>query len=202
VVAVIGLIALSVISFIVSAAIAGSDNTKCGYNSSGVYRCTGGGRTIGLFFVEWIVTVVVTVFVLYLVQLMLIRGALMITYGQKIEMKALLSTEDLPQYLLASILVAVAMTVLCCFNFVIFFFAQFFGFFIVDKKMSAVDAIKSSFQLVNRNLGTLIGFTIGVIIAFVIGAAVCGLGLIVAFPVVTIATAFMYRRLQGEPVAA
>jgi uncharacterized membrane protein len=98
--------------------------------------------------------------------------------------------------------VALGTTVLCCFGFIFFFFAQFFGFFIIDKKTSAVEGIRRSFQLVNKNLGTLIGFTIGVYIATWLGAAICGLGLIVAIPVVTIASAFMYRRLQGEPVAA
>lgn len=207
VVAVLALIAFSVVSWIVSSviwtAVIGHGHNVCSTNQfTGQVSCNGAGKVAGLFFAQFFITIFVSFFLLYLVQMMLIRGGLMITYGEKIEVKKILSTENLPQYALAAVIVAVVSTVLCCFGFVFFFFAQFFGFFILDKKMSALDGIKSSFQLVNKNLGTLIGFTIGVYIAFALGYVLCGIGLVVALPVVTIATAFMYRRLQGEPVAA
>jgi uncharacterized membrane protein len=141
----------------------------------------------------------------FILQMAIIRGSLKITYGEPIEVGQLFSTENLGQYLLASLVVTVATFIgfLLCFipGFLVWFFAQFFGFFILDKKMGAMDAIMASFKLVNRNLGSLIGFYIGVVIATVIGAALCGIGLLVAIPVVIIATAYMYRGLQGEPVA-
>jgi uncharacterized membrane protein len=68
--------------------------------------------------------------------------------------------------------------------------------------MSAVDGIKASFRLVNKTLATMIGLFIASYIALVLGYLLCGIGLIVAMPVVVIASGFMYPRLQGEPVAA
>jgi uncharacterized membrane protein len=85
---------------------------------------------------------------------------------------------------------------------IVLFFSPFFGFFVLDKQMGAFDSIKASFQLVNRNLGTMIGFFFASYLALLLGGLLCGVGLIVALPVVVIATGYMYRRLQGEPVAA
>ena len=68
--------------------------------------------------------------------------------------------------------------------------------------MSPIEAITASFNLVKDNLGTVIIFWLLTILATIAGAIVCGVGLIVAIPVVVIATGYMYKRLQGEPVAA
>ena len=53
----------------------------------------------------------------------------------------------------------------------------------------------------NRNLARMIGFFVASIIAYIIGAILCGIGLLVAIPVVIIASAYMYRTTNGEPVA-
>jgi hypothetical protein len=66
---------------------------------------------------------------------------------------------------------------------------------------AAIDAIKASFGFVNKNLGTLLGFYVAAIVATFVGALLCGIGLLVALPVIVIGQAFLYRRLQGEPVA-
>jgi uncharacterized membrane protein len=146
------------------------------------------------------------IFVTYLVQMWFIRASLILGYGQKIERKALLSTENLGTYIVASLIVAAAVIVgsfLCVIpGLIVLFFSMFFGFFVLDKQMSAVDSIKASFQLVNKNLGTMVGFFICSYIALALGYALCFVGEIVALPVVAIAAGFMYRRLQGEPVAA
>ncbi len=206
VIAVVGLILVTVAFWFLSgllwSAVAKSDSVGCHTDAFGTTRCSGGGTVAGLFFVQLFVSILIFYFLYFLVQMVLIRGGLMITYGEKLDAKKMMSTENIGTFALGALLVALGTTVLCCFGFVFFFFAQFFGFFILDKQTSAMEGIRRSFQLVNKNLGTLIGFTIGVYIATWIGAALCGLGLIVAIPVVTIASAFMYRRLQGEPVAA
>ena len=206
IIAVVGLVLVTLafwfLSGILWSAVAESDKVGCHTDAYGYTRCTGGGTVAGLFFVQLFASILIFYFLYFLVQMVLIRGGLMITYGEKLEVKKMLSTENMGTFALGAILVALGTTVLCCFGFVFFFFAQFFGFFIIDKQTSAMEGIRRSFQLVNKNLGTLIGFTIGVYIATWIGAAICGLGLIIAIPVVTIASAFMYRRLQGEPVAA
>ena len=81
------------------------------------------------------------------------------------------------------------------------FFSQFFVHFALDKQLPAVEAIKASFAFVNQNLGTLIGFYLATIVAAFVGALLCGVGLLVAIPVIIIGQAYTYRVLQGEPVA-
>ena len=187
-----------------------SSALHCSHDALGnVTDCTTtSGSSLGFFGFLGLVAVLsgLNIFISYLVQMVFIRASLTLGYGQKLEVKKMLSTEGIGTYLVGALLVSIAVLVgsFLCFipGIVVLFFSPFFGFFIIDKKMSAVDAIKASFQLVNRNLGTMIGFFIASYIAVVLGYLLCGIGEIVALPVVVIATGFMYRRLQGEPVAA
>src|SRR5262249_10196531 len=114
--------------------------------------------------------------------------------------------EDLGQIVLAALIVGVAVTVglfLCVIpGLIIAFFAQYTLFFLIDRHLPAMDAIRASFGFVNESLGTLVGFYLASLLAIAIGFAVCYIGSLVAIPVVIIAAAFTYRRLQGEPVAA
>jgi len=142
----------------------------------------------------------------FLIQAAVIRGALLITRGQRLELSHFLSTDNLGTVILASVLLALGTGVgyfLCFLPGVIFaFFSQFTLYYVVDKGMDAIEAIKASFGLVNRNLGSTVGLYIGVVIAVFIGALLCGIGLLVTIPVALIATAYAYRRMSGEAVAA
>lgn len=182
----------------------------CAYDAAGNYNCTGGGTSAGLGFFGFMALFAflygLNIFVSYVVQMWFIRASLIVGYGEKLEMKKMLSTENIGAYLLGALIVTIAVVIgfMLCFvpGLIVLFFSPFFGFFILDKKMSAVDAIKASFQLVNKNLATMIGFFIASYIALILGYLLCGIGTIVALPVVVLASGFMYRRLQGEPVAA
>jgi uncharacterized membrane protein len=134
------------------------------------------------------------------------RGALQLTQGRKPEIGEMFSTANLGQLLLAAILVGVAAAIgaLLCFfpALIVIFYTQFTVFFLLDRNLSAVDAIKASAGLVNKNVGTLIGFFLVSLLAYFVGAILCLVGLLVAFPVVYLAQAYTYRRLQNEAVAA
>lgn len=140
------------------------------------------------------------------VSMGLIRAALDITYGRPISIQSVFRFENLVPFLIAQILVGLMVTVgslLCVLpGLVLAFFAQFTSYFVLDKGMSALDAIKASFAMVNANMGSLIGLFLLALLAVVVGALLCGLGLLVAYPVVGIAYAFAFRALQGEAVAA
>lgn len=141
-----------------------------------------------------------------IIQAAVTRAALAITRGEKIELKTLFVFDDIGQLIIGAIIVGVLTsigTMLCYFpGLIVFFFAQFYVHFLIDRKLSAIEAIKASFGFVNKNLGTLIGFYLASLVAYFIGALLCGIGLLVAFPVVVIAQAYTYRRLRGETVAA
>lgn len=140
------------------------------------------------------------------VQAQVTRAALAITDGRQITTQTFLATEGLPQVIIGAILIGIASfigTILCVIPAILVgFFTQFFVHFAVDKQLSAIDAIKASVSLISANIATMVVLFIAVAIAYAIGAALCGVGLLVAIPVAIFAQAYTYRRLQGEPVAA
>jgi uncharacterized membrane protein len=72
--------------------------------------------------------------------------------------------------------------------------------FVVDRGLTAVEAVRASVGLVGRHLGaTVVLFLLSAGVTLV-GAALCGVGLLVAVPVVLIAYAYTFRRLQDQPV--
>jgi uncharacterized membrane protein len=134
----------------------------------------------------------------------LYRGALRVSDGQSFGLSQLFEGWDKGQVAIAAILIAVATgigTLLCYIpGLIVGFLAQFTLLFIVDRQMQAVDAIKASIRLVVDNLGYTILFYLLALVVLVVGACLCGIGLLVAYPVVLVATAYTYRRLQGLPI--
>jgi uncharacterized membrane protein len=146
----------------------------------------------------------------FLVQLVIqsgiVKGALDITRGKAISLGTMFQGIDFVQVVIASLILAVATTVglvLCILpGLAVMFLTAFTLYFIIDKGMSAIDAIKASVSFVMANAGTLIVFFLACIAAYIVGALLCGVGLLVAIPVVVIAQAYAFRTLQGEQVAA
>jgi uncharacterized membrane protein len=139
-----------------------------------------------------------------LVQAALVRGALNISKGEQIDIQTFLTTENLGQIVLASIILAIGTAigfVLCIIpGLIVIFFSIFTYQFILDKGLPAWDAIKASFALVNQNLGSMVGLILASWLALFVGALLCGIGLIVAIPVTVIATVYAYRVLSGQAV--
>lgn len=147
---------------------------------------------------------VVTLF--FIIQAGIIRAALAITYGEQIEMKTLFAIDELGQVILTALIVGVASAIgfILCYipGLVVMVFTSFAMHFVIDKRLPAVEAIKASVELVNRNLGTMVVLVIAGYVANTIGSLLCGVGLLVSIPVVFIANTYAYRRMQGEAVAA
>jgi uncharacterized membrane protein len=142
----------------------------------------------------------------YLIQAGFVRGALAITRGEKPTLNTFLDFTNVGQVLLAALIISVASgigTLLCYLpGIAVSYLAQFTLFYVIDRNLGAVDAIKASIQLTTQHLGVLIVFSIIAGLILVAAAVLCVLPLLVAFPVVLIAQAYLYRRLQGEAVAA
>ena len=135
----------------------------------------------------------------------IIRGSLQIARGQKPTLATMFTGEYLGQILLAGLLVGIMVAfgflLLIIPGLIALFYTQFTYWFIVERGVPAVDAIKASAGLINRHVGTMIGFFFASLLAYIIGAILCGIGLLVAIPVVILAQAYMYRTLQGEAIA-
>lgn len=168
-----------------------------------------GGDSGAGFFAFMLTTAVmglVGVALFFIIQAGIIRAALALTSGRQIEMKTLLDLDNVGQVILTALIVGVASAigfVLCYIpGLVVMVFTSFAMHFVIDQRMQAVDAIKASVDLVNRNLGTMIVLLIAGYVANTIGSLLCGIGLLVSIPVVIIANTYAYRRMQGQAVAA
>lgn len=141
-----------------------------------------------------------------IVQAGIARVSLKITDGRAFGMDDFFTTDELANVIVTALLVAVAVAIgifLCVIpGLIAAFLAQFAIFFVVDKRLAPVDAIKASISLVAENLGQLILFYILTALVIIAGFCVVCVGLFVAIPVVIIAQAYMFRRLQNDPVTA
>ncbi len=154
-------------------------------------------------------------FISLVIGLGLIRAALAILDGQRPSVEQLVSTKDVGPYLIASLVVALIVTVglfLCVIpGLIAGFLLQFYGYAIIDKKADSVTtavqsspmgAIRASFEVVAGNIGPLILLAVLCFLLNMVGALLCGVGLLVTLPVTAIAIAYAWRYFSGGRIAA
>ena len=160
----------------------------------------GAAGLAGLGFGAIVFTLIMFLLV-FLAQAGIIRGALVITQGRRPTLADFFSTSRLGTIILTSLLVSLVSTIVS-FTFIgsiiVAFFGQFALFFIIDKGLGVIDSIKASVRLVLDNLSTAILLYVLVYLVTAAGAIVLLVGLLVAFPVSMIASAYVYRKLINE----
>ena len=133
------------------------------------------------------------------------RGALRVMDGEGFSLGQLFDGYSKMHVILASIFISVATgiaTVLCYLpGVLIAFLTSFTLFFIVDQEMEAAEAIAASVKMVWHNFGKTLLFFLLAAIVVLIGAILCGVGLLVAVPVVVFGAAYTYRKL-AHPIIA
>lgn len=72
---------------------------------------------------------------------------------------------------------------------------QYVTYLIIDKNLSAVDAVKKSWNMTRGNTWNLFFFAILLFLANILGAMLILLGLFITIPLTMLATAFVYRKL-------
>ncbi|WP_426592512.1 hypothetical protein ACPPVS_12100 [Cellulomonas sp. McL0617] len=174
--------------------------------TSEIFRVTTGGR-IAISF-GFIVFSLVLTMIGYLIQAIFISAALELTEGRPIGFGTFFRFVDAgPVVLTALLLTAITFVINLIpifgglLNIVVTFLLLFTLWFVIGKRLAPVDAVKASYQLVAANLSTVILFYLLVIATIVVGALVCLVGLLVAVPLVLLATAFLFKRLLGDPIA-
>jgi uncharacterized membrane protein len=80
------------------------------------------------------------------------------------------------------------------------FLTLFAMFYVVDKDMAPMDAIKASVSLTTSRVGETILFYLLGIVVIIVGAILCLVGLLAAVPVVLAGAAYTFRVLSNEPV--
>ena len=136
----------------------------------------------------------------------LIRGALGVTEGREFKAAEVLKTENLGPVVVTSLIVSVAASIgfLLCYlpGLVVVFVTQWSLYYVIDKGLAPMDAIRASIDLVKNNLtDTLIWYIVGGLVAGA-GAIVCGVGLLVTLPIALLGGAFTFKKLTGQTVAA
>jgi len=165
---------------------------------------------IGYQFDSWFLQLtwnVITTIVSLILAMGLIRASLAVVDGRAPEVGMLFRTEHLGAYLVASILVGLAVGVgfiLCIIpGLILMFLFAFFGYAIVDERATgAAESIGMSWNLVSKNVGSLLLLFILVIVINIVGAILCGIGLLFTYPLTAVAVAYAWRRISGGEVAA
>jgi len=75
---------------------------------------------------------------------------------------------------------------------------QFFPYFIVDKNMTAVEALKKSAAITNGAKWDLLAFNFLASVVNLLGVLCLFVGIFLAFPAVMVGYAFIYRRLLEQ----
>ncbi|MFL6023835.1 MAG: hypothetical protein ACJ72O_10895 [Marmoricola sp.] len=81
------------------------------------------------------------------------------------------------------------------------FLTAFAMFFVVDKDLAPMDAVKASVSFMTSHLGDTIVFYLLAIVTIVVGLILCLVGVLAAIPVVLAAAAYTFRVLHNEPVS-
>ena len=142
----------------------------------------------------------------YILGAAVIRGALDVTDGKKFDLGAAFSNLPYGNVIITAFLIGVleviGFVLLIIPGLLVAFFTIFALYFVVDKNQAPIEAITSSAKLVRAHIGDTLLLIVLSIVVIIAGFIALCVGLLVALPVVILATAYAYKKFLGEPVAA
>lgn len=136
----------------------------------------------------------------------LIKSSLNVVDGQPaLDLGGVLSWASKPAVITTAALLAALSFVGTLFFYlpaiIISFLTAFTMYFVVDRNLSGVEAIKASVTFVTSRLGETLVFMLLGGLTVIAGVIACFVGVFVAIPVVLVAAAYTYRVLHDQPVA-
>jgi uncharacterized membrane protein len=193
---------ISFVSNLAASALFISDPTTR-VNADGSIEFDGGSGFFAAILVSALVSLVVGL-ISQLFVAALIKGALDTTDGKPVSLGGMFEGWDKGKVLIAALLVSLATAIgtLLCYlpGLVVGFLTSYTLFFVVDRNLAPVEAIKASISFVTGNLGpTILYYLLGVLVV-IAGAILCGVGLLAAVPIAIIGAAYTFRRLHGQQV--
>jgi uncharacterized membrane protein len=195
----------ALVSFLANAVATGIfvGETTTVINSDGSIEIGNGGGLIASLLVSMVVSLVVGLLA-QLIVAGLIKGALDTVDGRPVSVGGMFQGWDKVKVLVAALIVSVLTaigTLLCYFpGLVVGFLLSYTIFFVVDRDLEPVEAVKASFSFVTGNLGPTLLFYILAVLVVIAGAILCGVGLLAAVPIAILGAAYTYRRLHGQQV--
>ena len=103
--------------------------------------------------------------------------------------------------LIATVAGWIGLCVLCVGALVAQIALQFAPYFVVDRRLGGVDASRRSVSLAFANIGPVLLLWLLSLLVGVLGLVACGVGILVAMPVIWFALARAYLQLTGEDSA-
>lgn len=132
-------------------------------------------------------------------------GSLALVDGRPVTVDVALPVRYLPRLLVGSLLISVAAAIgLILFvvpGVVVLVLSSYFVFFTIDKDLPVRQALTASASFVGGNLWPLFRLCLASALVVFAGVLALGVGVLVAIPVVVIASAYAFRVLQGQPVS-
>jgi uncharacterized membrane protein len=188
----------SVISEAVSPADVSSYSDSNGFAFS--YSVTSvGGAVVAI--IGWLISAIVSA----AIQSAYIGGIIDIANGQQVSIGNFFRPRLIGPVVIAGVLVYVITLVgfvLCIIpGFIASIMLMFTTVALIDRNLGAVEAIKTSFEVTKANFGSAFLTWLVVIACVVVGVLLCGIGLLVAIPVVALILIYAFRSLTGGQVA-
>ena len=137
----------------------------------------------------------------FVFQAFLIRGALLEVDGHKPEIADFFKLTNFGAFVLASVIIGIAtfigMFLLVIPGLVVMFFLYWTLHFVIDRNMNAIDALKSSFNAIKSDGGNLFVLALLNVLIIIVGFIALFVGLLVAMPIVMLASTVAYRTITG-----
>jgi uncharacterized membrane protein len=159
---------------------------------------------LGLSFIVTIVIALVFGLLAFVAQIGVQRAAIHSTQGVAPTFGEMFTTKNLGRYILFTIVYAILAVIglaLCILpGLIVIFLLQLGPYYVLDKGMGVVDAIRSSVNAVTKNMGPAIIMTILNFLVLALGGLLWGILTLVTLPFASLFTAHMYRQFNEEPI--
>ena len=164
------------------------------------YNVTGVGGVL-VTFIGWLLSLIVGA----AIQSGYIGGMLDIANGYQVTIGSFFRPRNIGNVVIAGLIVGVITTIgfiLCIVPGLIASIMLMFTIVaLLDRNLAPVEAVKSSFDTSKANFGNAFLAWLVMIAIIVVGALLCGVGLLVAYPVATLFLVYTYRAFTGGQVA-
>lgn len=189
---------VSVVQMLVS-----PDGTSYSADDSGLsfsYAATGFAGVL-VSIVGWFLTLLVV----GAIESAFLSGVLSIANGEDVTVGSFFRPSNVGNVVIATLIVGIITSIgyVLCFlpGVAASIFLMFTTVAVLDRNLSPIDAIKSSFDTTKNNFGAVLLTWLVFFALIVAGAILCGVGLLVAVPVAALIVVYAYRSLNGGYVA-
>ncbi|WP_235654085.1 hypothetical protein [Mycolicibacterium houstonense] len=139
------------------------------------------------------------------IQSAYLGGMLDIANGTPVTVGSFFRPRNIGNVIIASVVASIIIgigVILCIIpGFIAAIMLMFTTVAVVDRNLPGIEGITTSFEIAKANFGSVALTWLVTLAVGLAGALVCGVGLLVAYPLLTLITVYAWRRLSGGQVA-